>query len=74
MKHLLLFESHTVYQKSLNDEYWKDIGKKFPDYNSSNSPDCSKAVDYIYNEMKKKYPNENWDVISKEIKSNIKRN
>lgn len=72
MRHLLLFESHNVYDKSLHDSYWKDISKKFPDYNNPNSQDFKDAVEYIYDNMKKKYPNEDWDKISGDIKNSIR--
>ena len=60
------------YQSTLNDDYWKNISDKFPDYNDPSSEDCDKAVEYIFNEMKKKYPNEEIsDDIKKEIHSGI---
>ncbi len=76
MKHLKeyknwLFENHDVYQNSLEDEYWKNIGDKFPDYNNPDSEDHKNATEYIYSEMKKKYADEDWDQISKSIKSSI---
>lgn len=75
MKKIMLFESFKniddLYQKSLSDEYWVDLSKKFPNYNNPNDKDCNKAVDYIYNNMKEKYPNEDWNKISNEIKDKI---
>lgn len=64
-------ETHDVYRKSEGDDYWVKISKKFPDYNDPNSEDCKKAVDYVYSNMKKKYPDEKWNEIEKEIKDSI---
>jgi hypothetical protein len=64
-------ESDELYHKSLKDDYWKDISDKFPDYNHPDSDDFKKAVAYILDNMKKKYKNENWDKIEKEIKDSI---
>ena len=71
-----LFENNTedaekVYQGSLDDDYWKKISKKFPDYNSLDSPDTDKAVNYILNGMKKKYPKYDWDKIEKLVRDKI---
>lgn len=67
-----LFEDlDDTYNMSLDDEYWKQISKKFPEYNDPNSPDCKKAIDYILNGMKKKYPDENWGKIESEMRSKI---
>ena len=52
-----------------------NIGGKFlinsPDYNDPSSEDCDKAVEYIYTNMKKKYSDENWDKIEKNVKDKI---
>jgi hypothetical protein len=56
------------YHSTLDDDYWKEICEKFPNYNNPDDPDCDKAVDYIFTEMKKKYPDED---ISEDIKKEI---
>lgn len=66
-----LFETEDVYQKSLNDDYWKEISKKFPNYNNPNDSDCDKAVEFILSKMKKKYPNENWMKIENSVRKSI---
>ena len=65
-------ENLDVYNKSLRDKYWTEISSKFPNYNDPNDLDCEKAVNFIFSNMKKKYKDEDWNKIEKEIKSNIK--
>ena len=67
-----LYENSEIfYQSTLDDDYWKDFHNKFPDYNSPDSPDNKKAVDYIISSMKKKYPNQQWNVIEKSMRSKV---
>ena len=67
-----LFEdADNFYHSTLDDEYWKDIGDKFPGYNSPDSPDCGKAVSHILSGMKKKYPGKNWKKMEPELKTKI---
>lgn len=63
--------NYDVYNNSLDDDYWVKISKKFPEYNDPNSDDCKKAVEYVYSNMKKKYPDEDWNKIEKGIKDSI---
>lgn len=66
-----LYENTDVfYQSTLDDEYWKEISDKFPNYNTEES-DTQKAVDYIIASMKKKYPDENWNIIEKAMRSKV---
>ena len=67
-----LFEdiSEEFYQSTLDDEYWKEISNLFPDYNSDGA-DAKKAVNYIFNGMKNKYPDEDWANIEKDIRAKI---
>lgn len=68
-----LFENiDNFYQRTLNDDYWTDVNiKNFPKYNSPNSEDNKKAIDYIINKMKNKYPDENWIQIEKPLRMKI---
>ena len=63
-----LFEdvNEEFYQSTLNDEYWKEISKLFPDYNS-NEADTKKAVNYILKKMKNKYPDQDWNNIGQDM-------
>ena len=66
-----LFENvDNFYQSTLDDEYWKEISDKFPNYNSEEQ-DTNKAVDYIISSMKKKYPDQEWNVIEKAMRSKV---
>lgn len=73
----LIFESvgdmvaDRVYKRSLNDDYWKEISDKFPEYNFSDSNDNKEAIDYIYHKIKEKYPDEDWNSISNYIRDKI---
>lgn len=60
-----------VYDKSLKDDYWKNISDKFPKYNDSKSNDCKKAVDYIMGEMKKKYKLDLDEKMEKDLRDKI---
>ena len=57
----LVFESLTeskadkIYHASLKDTYWKNFRDKFPEYNSPDSEDNKKAVNYVLNGIKKKF-------------------
>ena len=65
-----LFEdiNDDFYQSTLDDEYFKEISKKFPNYNSSQSEE---AADYIVKEMKKKYPDQDWNNIESDMRSKV---
>ena len=64
-----LFEdADNFYHSTLNDEYHKEISKKFPNYNSSQSEEAS---NYIVREMKKKYPDQDWKKIEKSIRQKV---
>lgn len=66
-----LFEDiDDFYQSTLNDKYWKEISKKFPDYNTKKS-DTIKAVNFILAKMKNKYPEKDWDKIELVIRNKI---
>lgn len=70
--HVKLFETaEEIYQNSLNDTYWKEISNKFPKYNSEES-DTNKAVNFILNNIKEKYPNNNWSQIEQDLINKIK--
>ena len=75
MKNILsykLFENNVrdIYQKSLKDEYWREISKKFSNYNNSNTEDYKKAIEFIYNNIKNKY--KDFDIkFEKELKDSI---
>ncbi len=81
MKYIELFEKFSMkytdkeiddlYQKSLGDEYWKDISTLYPNYNNINSPDCYNAVIYIFSKMKQKYISYNWRLIGNDMKKKI---
>jgi len=66
-----------IYKDSLDNmlKPWKDISSKFPDYNYPDGPDTDKAVNYILDNMKKKYGKEylekDWEKISNKLKSKI---
>jgi len=64
-------DAEKVYQGSLDDDYWKDISKKFPNYNSPDTDDNKNAVDFIYNNVVKKYPDYDWDKIKKLVRDKI---
>ena len=67
-----LFENvENFYQSTLEDEYWKDISDKFPDYNDPSSEDNKKAVDFIVDSMKLKYPDQDWGAIEATIRSKV---
>ena len=67
-----LFEdiNEDFYQSTLDDPYWKEISKKFPDYNTEET-DTKKAVDYIIAEMKKKYPDQDWNNIEQDMRDKV---
>ena len=60
------------YQKTLKDDYWKNMSELYPNYNSVDSTDNQNAVDYIFKCMKNKYKNINLDSIEDELKTKIK--
>lgn len=66
-------EAQKVYKKSLDKSYWKEISKKFPDYNSGD--DTDKAVKWlrgqIADDFKSDYSDEEWTLIEAELTSQI---
>lgn len=79
MKNIKLFEefvhsskADNLYKNSLDDDYWKNIGDKFPEYNNPKSKDCDDAVNFIIDNMKKKYKLDWNSDIEKELRSKIK--
>lgn len=70
-----LFESpegDAIYNETLDDEYWKELSTKFPNYNNPASYDHSDAVEWILNNMKEEYENIEWEKYEDEIRSKIK--
>jgi tryptophan synthase beta subunit len=67
-----LFEdiNEDFYQSTLDDGYWKEISKLFPDYNGKES-DTQKAVSYILKGMKNKYPDQDWANIEADMRSKV---
>lgn len=65
-------EGDEIYQNSLDDEYWKEISIKFPNYNNPGSYDHPNAVEWILNKMKDEYDNIEWDKYEDEIRNKIK--
>jgi hypothetical protein len=65
-------EGDAIYDATLEDEYWKEISDKFPDYNNPGSYDHTNAVEWILNRMKDEYDNVEWEKYEDEIRSKIK--
>lgn len=64
-----LFEDvEDFYQSTLDDDYWKKMSDVVPNYNSE---DSYEAVDYIIDNMKKKYPDQNWGEIENALRKKI---
>ncbi len=61
--------SDKIYQDSLGDSYWK-FRDKFPNYNSPDSEDNKKAVNYILDGIKKKYEVSDPEII-RDLKNKI---
>ena len=62
-----------LYHKSLKDDYWKGIDKKFPNYNSPNTEDNKNAVNFILGKMVAKYINDiDWDKVGDKMYNKIK--
>lgn len=61
-----------IYDATLEDDYWKEISTKFPNYNNPGSYDHSNAVEFILNKMKDEYTNIEWDKYEDEIRNKIK--
>jgi len=67
----LFEETDELYQSTLDDNYWNEIGDNFPNYNNPKSDDHKKAIDYIIQNMKKEYPEKNWSEIEKPMRKKI---
>lgn len=65
-------EGDAIYDATLEDNYWKEISDKFPDYNNPGSHDHADAVEWILNKMKEEYENIEWEKYEDEIRSKIK--
>lgn len=61
-------EAESVYQNSLKDSYWQEISKQYPDYNNH---EAKPAALWIYRQMKKKYPDANWNEIGVAVYTKI---
>lgn len=62
-----------IYKKSLKDNYWKGIDKKFPNYNIPNSEDSDNAIRYIMKKIMLKYHDDiNWDIAGDKMINKIK--
>ena len=61
-------ESHEVYQKSLKDDYWNSVREVYPNIGRAEYNETDKAIDYVHDKMKEKYPDEDWLEISDDIK------
>ena len=67
-----LFEDvEDFYQSTLKDDYWKKIRNLFPNYNSPDTDDNKKAVDYILSGMKKQYPDQKWGEMEKSMRKKV---
>lgn len=60
-----------IYQDSLDCDCWKHISDKFPDYNSPNSKDHTDAVDYIFDCIKTKNSDNDWEMLETQLKTKI---
>lgn len=58
------------YQSTLDDEYWKEISKLFPNYNGV-AADTDKAVNHIIKGMKNKYPDQDWNNIEQDMRDKV---
>ena len=65
-------EADAIYQSSLDDDYWYEFSKKFPNYNNPGSYDHPNAVEWILNRMKAEYPDIEWEQYEDEIRTKIK--
>lgn len=71
-QHVKLFENvENLYQSSLDDSYWSEISKKFPEYNSLGTSDHKKAINHILNGIKTKHPDQDWNRIEKPMRDKI---
>lgn len=62
-----------IYKKSLKDNYWKGLDKKFPNYNTPNSEDNDNAIRYIMRKIVTKYHDDiNWDIAGDKMINKIK--
>ena len=60
-----------IYQDSLEYDCWKHISDKFPNYNSPNSKDHTDAVDYVFDCIKTKNSDNDWEMLTTQLKSKI---
>lgn len=65
-------EGDAIYDATLEDEYWKEISDKFPNYNNPGSFDHPDAVEWILNKMKEEYESIEWEKYEDEIRHKIK--
>jgi len=62
-----------IYKKSLKDNYWKGLDKKFPNYNTPNSEDNDNAIRYIMRKIVTKYHDDiNWDIAGDKMINKLK--
>jgi len=64
-------EAIDLYEKSLKDDYWRLVSKQFPNYNSPDTEDNAKAVEFILKSMKEMYKDANWKTIEKTVREKI---
>jgi len=67
----LFEETDELYQSSLDDDYWKEMPIKYPNYNKPDSDDKKNAIEFILKNMKNKYQNKDWDKIEKSMRKKI---
>jgi len=60
-----------IYQDSLEYDCWKHISDKFPNYNLPNSKDHTDAVDYVFDCIKTKNSDKDWEMLTTQLKSKI---
>ena len=65
-------ECDDVYYDSLNDNYWKEISSKFPDYSFITTQDHLDAVEFILGKMKEEYQDLEWTGLESEMRNKIK--
>jgi len=72
LNHVRLFENEDeLYISSLDDHYWSEISKKYPDYNDPDSTDNTKAINHVLNGMKNKYSDQDWGKMEDQMRSKI---
>lgn len=62
--------AENIYQLSISEPFWKEVSKKFPNYNSDDGV-AQQATDWLYSQIKAWWPLDGLDAFENELKSKI---